>query len=66
MPEESRLHERKIVSRASGRTLAAIECPFCGCTVQAYVWSLAGSGKRCECGAVHHYYPAVTVRRARD
>lgn len=64
MSEESRLHERTITSRQNGRTLAAILCPFCGCTTEAYVWSLAGSGKRCgDCGALHVYHPAVSVRR---
>lgn len=28
-------------------------CPFCGAEVKAYVWSLSGRGKRCECGAFH-------------
>jgi len=28
-------------------------CPFCGVEVKAYVWSLCGGGKRCECGAFH-------------
>lgn len=30
-----------------GRSSIDIVCPFCGSTVRAYVWSLAGSGKRC-------------------
>ena len=29
-----------------------IECPFCGEEVKAYLWSLCGCGKRCECGAL--------------
>jgi len=37
-----------------GRTTVDIECPFCGCVVQARAWSLAGTGKRCECGALLH------------
>ena len=36
-----------------GRTRILIECPFCGAREWAYVWSLAGSGKRCPCGALH-------------
>lgn len=59
---ESRLHERRTVSSTMGRTVLAILCPFCGCTVEAYAWSLAGSGKRCECGAVHHWQPAATTK----
>lgn len=29
-----------------------IECPWCGVEVKAYLWSLAGGGKRCRCGAI--------------
>lgn len=32
-------------------TYSIIECPFCKAHVRAYHWSLAGSGKRCDCGA---------------
>ena len=34
-----------------GRTRIAVECAFCGAEIIAYVWSLAGSGKKCQCGA---------------
>ena len=34
------------------RVIVGIACPFCGCTVEAVLWSLAGSGKRCECRAL--------------
>ena len=27
-------------------------CPFCGIEVKAYVWSLTGGGKNCQCGAL--------------
>lgn len=27
-------------------------CPFCRSEVKAYLWSLSGSGKRCDCGAM--------------
>lgn len=33
-----------------------IDCPFCKAEVRAYVWSLAGGGKRCECGAIFSAY----------
>jgi hypothetical protein len=39
-----------------GRTEVYIVCPFCGTENKAYLWSLAGSGKRCQCGAKHTYY----------
>lgn len=38
-----------------GRSSIEIECPFCGSMVRAYVWSLAGVGKRCPCGAKFHH-----------
>lgn len=28
------------------------DCPFCKADVKAYLWSLAGGGKRCDCGAM--------------
>lgn len=40
---------------SSGRTRVLINCPFCRSQSWAYVWSLSGSGKRCEhkaCGAM--------------
>ena len=30
-----------------------IKCPFCGTVSRAYWWSIAGSGKKCPCGALH-------------
>jgi hypothetical protein len=47
--------EHRILWRLNeaGRSRIGIECPFCKARVVAYVWSLAGSGKRCECGALH-------------
>jgi len=37
-----------------GATTINIICPFCGSSVLAYVWSLAGCGKKCDnCPAVH-------------
>ena len=41
-----------VLSSEVGRTHVGLKCPFCAATVLAYLWSLAGSGKRCECGAV--------------
>jgi hypothetical protein len=37
-----------------GRSYHYITCPFCDTEVQAFTWSLCGSGKLCpECGAIH-------------
>lgn len=33
---------------AHGGSTIGIECPFCGKETTAYLWSLAGSGKKCE------------------
>lgn len=49
---ESRLAQTVSTNRrASGRTTVTLRCPFCECHTEVSVWSLAGSGKRCECGA---------------
>ena len=42
-------------SAANGRSALTMTCPFCRQMNIAYVWSLRGSGKRCEnrqCGAL--------------
>ena len=57
---ESCIYDTVRESSAVGRSTRTIRCPFCGCEVEAYTWSLAGSGKRCECGAVHNYYGTTT------
>jgi hypothetical protein len=39
-----------------GRSSIKVECPFCHNVFKVYVWSLAGSGKRCtneDCRAIH-------------
>lgn len=37
-----------------GRSYVYIVCPFCDTEVKAFVWSLAGSGKKCpSCKALH-------------
>ena len=38
-----------------GSSCYYIECPFCRREIKAYIWSLAGCGKRCYCGAKHTY-----------
>jgi hypothetical protein len=54
--EEFRLHERTYYPAPAGRTYYLIVCPFCGCSIEVRAWSLGGSGKRCECGALHSWY----------
>lgn len=42
-------------ARASGRSFMIISCPFCGANVKAFIWSIRGGGKRCDCGAMHSW-----------
>jgi hypothetical protein len=36
-----------------GRASIMIICPFCKAHLRGYIWSLAGGGKKCSCGALH-------------
>lgn len=45
-----------------GCSLVDIRCHFCGAVVTAHVWSLAGSGKKCECGSLHAYMQGTEKR----
>lgn len=48
-----------------GRSTVWITCPYCNFEVEAYSWSLAGSGKKCpKCGAIHTMYYG-TVKRTK-
>lgn len=38
-----------------GRASIKFKCPFCGEILTGYLWSLAGSGKKCDCGVLHTY-----------
>lgn len=38
-----------------GRKEIHCVCPFCSADVKGYAWSVAGSGKRCVCGALLTY-----------
>lgn len=38
--------------RPAGRSTVTVICPFCNCQVEARLWSISGSGKKCDCGAV--------------
>jgi hypothetical protein len=35
-----------------GHSTLEVFCPFCGTKWDVYLWSFAGSGKRCTCGAM--------------
>lgn len=54
---EAREHIVKRSISEMGRSAAYFDCPFCGEEVKGYYWSLAGSGKRCRCGA----FPKIGV-----
>lgn len=54
---ESRPYEILSEHTAVGRSSVTMLCPWCDREVTAYTWSLAGSGKRCECGAKFTWYP---------
>lgn len=65
-PGSNRIEHRQGVllrkSSRPGRSTVTLRCPFCEIPVTAYVWSLNGGGKRCDCGALagrdgvfHHY-----------
>jgi hypothetical protein len=61
---EARAYE--IVSERAefGRSTMDIKCPFCGEVTTAYKWSLAGSGKKCGCGAKHTLYRGTIKKSA--
>ncbi len=46
-----------------GRTSIKIECPFCGSCVEAFVWSLAGTGKKCDSCKDTICYTCISVKR---
>lgn len=40
--------------RPAGRSTMTLRCPHCETVTEVRLWSLSGSGKRCECGAIFH------------
>lgn len=54
MKDESLDFEVDLHSRSPrmGRSTIEARCPFCLEWLTVYVWSISGSGKRCDCGAV--------------
>lgn len=66
---ESRLYEVVYTGQSQTRhgalqRVVGIRCPWCDTVTEAYVWSLAGSGKRCECGAKFTWH-GQTAEKAR-
>lgn len=45
--DEMREHTATNLISQFGCSRCDIECPWCGTVVTAYLWSLAGSGKKC-------------------
>ena len=41
-----------VKSSEHGRSTMMVKCPFCEKEFEVYIWSFAGSGKRCSCGAL--------------
>lgn len=67
-PRSKRFNMVRSMSRPNGRSSIDIECPYCDVIVEAYCWSLAGCGKRCDCGAIHSkwgmtYAPPAGAKR---
>jgi len=52
MPEERQPYRSYGEIREMGRSRITIICPWCASHVVAFIWSLAGGGKRCACGAL--------------
>jgi len=63
---EVRPHKEMRGSMQHGRSTTWIICPFCEYEVEAYNWSLAGSGKKCPiCGAIHTLYYGTVKKKGK-
>jgi len=52
---ETRKYAAGAYDSRHGKSTIDLTCPFCDADTTAYVWSLAGGGKRCaneDCGAL--------------
>ncbi|AUR90148.1 hypothetical protein NVP1138O_25 [Vibrio phage 1.138.O._10N.261.48.A1] len=49
-----------------GNSTIDLLCPFCGKITEAFIWSLAGSGKKCagNCKDTIFYKSGIAERRA--
>jgi hypothetical protein len=57
-PKKGQSFEQRNYRPRMGRSSVDVTCPFCKAVTTAYVWSLAGGGKKCECGAIFTHYMA--------
>lgn len=54
---QTRLYETVYAGTSRrGQRIVGLRCPFCDTITEAHLWSLAGSGKRCECGAIFRHH----------
>ncbi len=64
MTIETRVYEViDVETKGRGKFVLTIRCPYCQEHVKAFAWSLAGSGKRCNCGAIFGYYGHVATKK---
>lgn len=42
------------------------DCPWCGDEIKTYLWSFAGSGKRCDCGAIFSFLGGYKLKELHD
>lgn len=62
-PDEVREHSGVKPGRsAMGRSTGWVECPFCKADIEIYLWSFAGCGKRCKCGAKLNWITGTASR----
>lgn len=48
-----------VKSSRHGKSTMMVKCPFCERKIEVYIWSFAGSGRRCSCGALLGMYGCV-------
>lgn len=57
------LYTSRAGSSRHGRSTIWITCPVCDTEVEAYLWSLSGSGKKCPgCDAIHTGWGTFVAR----
>lgn len=48
-----------VKSSRHGKSTMMVRCPFCESEIEVYIWSFAGSERRCSCGALLEMYGCV-------